>query len=243
MASTMIVQDATTDVSSSSAGSLEEGQLIAALRRGDEAAFVTLVERYHRPMLRLALRYVASEAVAEEVVQETWLGVLEGIGRFAGRSSLKTWLFHILTNIAKTRGQREHRSVPFSQLAVEADGTDAPVVDPERFGADGHWSLAPQSWEGLPEERFLAHETQAYVRSAIAALPARQRDVISLRDVEGWDADEVCDLLGLSAVHQRVLLHRARSSVRQALEAYIARDANAAADAAGYQATARAYMA
>lgn len=204
-----------------------EADLLAALRRGDEAAFVTLVNRYQRALLRLALSYVPSQAVAEEVVQETWLGILQGLARFEGRSSLKTWIFRILINRARTRGERERRSAPFSDLAPP-DNADEPAVDPTRFipagqeGA-GWWVTHPQSWEGMPEERLLAAETRAQIEAAIAALPESQRAVISLRDVEGWSADEVCTLFEISESNQRVLLHRARSKVRQALADYLER--------------------
>ena len=148
-------------------------------------------------------------------MQEAWVAVLNGIGRFEGRSSLKTWIFRILTNIAKTRGQREGRSVPFSSLAAD----DEPAVDPDRFRADGHWASPPPSWG--PEERLLGAETRAVVDGAIAALPPSQALVISMRDVEGFSAEEACNALDISETNQRVLLHRARSKVRQALEDYL----------------------
>ena len=202
----------------------EDVHLIAALRRGDEAAFGALLARYYATMLRLARLYVASDAVAEEVVQETWLEVLRGLERFAGRSSLKTWIFRILTNVAKTRGQREARSVPFSALGDPEGEPVEPAVAPERFRASepwqGHWVAFPQSWEDLPEERFLSAETHACIKIAIAALSPVQQEVITLRDVKGWTAEEVCSVLGLSAANQRVLLHRARTKVRAALEQY-----------------------
>lgn len=196
----------------------EELRLLAALRVGDEAAFASLVERYHPSLVRLALSYVGDRAVAEEVAQETWLGVLEGLGRFEGRSSLKTWLFRILTNIAKTRAEREGRSVPFSRLAGQ-DGEGEPAVEPDRFLA-GRWASLPSRWSELPESRLLARETVERIRQAIEALPSTQRAVITLRDVEGWSAEEVCNVLSLSETNQRVLLHRARSKVRRALERY-----------------------
>jgi RNA polymerase sigma-70 factor (ECF subfamily) len=195
-----------------------EPSLIADLRAGDEAAFRSLIEMYHPMLVRVARMYVSTQAVAEEVAQETWLAVFEGIGRFEGRSSLKTWLFRILTNRAKTRGIREGRSLPFSALEP-----DEPAVEPERFhGGDhnwpGHWSAPPS---GFPEERLLAAETRSIVEQAIARLPPTQRAVISLRDIEGWTAEEVCNALTLSETNQRVLLHRARSAVRAALEEYL----------------------
>jgi RNA polymerase sigma-70 factor (ECF subfamily) len=204
----------------------DEHQLIEALRRGDEDAFVTLVDRYHPRLIRLAQAYVPSRAIAEEVVQETWLGVMKGIGQFAGRSSLKTWLYSILTNRARTRGQREGRSIPFADLArADAEGAE-PAVDPDQFVPPGRedagwWSQHPQSWDSMPESRLLAQETRDEIHAAIRALPSAQRTVISLRDVEGWASDEVCAALGISEANQRVLLHRARSKVRGALASYL----------------------
>jgi RNA polymerase sigma-70 factor, ECF subfamily len=172
---------------------------------------------YHAMLVRVARMYVSTQSAAEEVAQETWLAVVEGIDRFEGRSSLKTWIFRILTNRAKTRGIREGRSLPFSSL----EPSDA-AIEADRFhGADhnwpGHWAAAPR---GFPEERMLARETRDVIERTIAALPAKQRTVISLRDVEGWSAEEVCNALTLSETNQRVLLHRARSAVRAALEEY-----------------------
>ena len=204
---------------------LEEERLLRGLKSGDEATFATLVDRYSAALLRAALIYVRDRAVAEEVVQETWLGVIRGIERFEGRSSLKTWIFRILANTAKTRGERERRTVPFSSL--NGTGPTEPAVDPERFlDADhpiwpGHWASAPASWDGIPEDRLLAGETLDCIRDAIEELPTTQAQVIGLRDVEGWSAEEVCALLGVSGGNQRVLLHRARSRVRRALEDYL----------------------
>ena len=199
-----------------------ERRLIDALREGDESAFMTLTGEYGPMMLRVALMYVSTRAVAEEVVQEAWIGVLKGIGRFEGRSSLKTWIFRILTNTAKTRAQREGRSVPFSALASAA--TDGEAVDPERFLGDGerfagHWGAPPRRWG--PEERLVSAEAQEVIDAAIATLPPAQAAVITMRDVEGLDAEEVCNALDLTETNQRVLLHRARSKVRQALEEYM----------------------
>jgi RNA polymerase sigma-70 factor (ECF subfamily) len=202
----------------------EDARLVEALRAGDEAAFRELVARHHASLVRLALVFVRSRAVAEEVAQETWLALLEGLERFEGRSSLKTWLFRILTNIAKTRAQRERRTVPFSALA---DESDEPAVDPGRFLDashpifPGHWASPPRNWEELPEERLLGKETLDQIREAIEALPPAQRSVIALRDVEGWTSDEVRSVLDISETNQRVLLHRARSKVRAALENYL----------------------
>jgi RNA polymerase sigma-70 factor (ECF subfamily) len=195
----------------------EDAPLLEALRAGDEHAFATLVDRYGPSLLRLAQLFVSSRAVAEEVVQETWLAVVTGIERFEGRSSLKTWLFRILTNKAKTRGQREGRTLPFSSLAADGD-EDQTAVAVERFGRGGAWATPPR---GVPEERLLAAETRARVEQAISALPPNQRAVITLRDVEGLSAEEACNVLGLSETNQRVLLHRARAKVRTALERYL----------------------
>ena len=214
------------DPGSAAGTALSDGdlKLVGALRQGDEAAFVMLIEHYQPSMVRLAMVYVHNQAVAEEVTQEAWLGVLQGIGRFEGRSSLKTWIFRILTNCAKTRGQREGRSIPFSALGdLDIDAAE-PAVDPDRFlPADhprwpGHWAAAPQRWDATVEEQLLAKETRAAIDGAIHALPAAQQAVITLRDVEGWPADEVCRLLGITEANQRVLLHRARSKVRRTLE-------------------------
>jgi RNA polymerase sigma-70 factor (ECF subfamily) len=200
-----------------------ETDLVAALRAGDETAFAELVREYHASLLRVARIYVSSRAVAEEVVQETWLGVLNGLDRFEERSSLKTWIFRILTNIAKTRAQREGRTLPLSALQ-DPGRVPEPSVDPDRFLDSeharwpGHWALKPQAW---PEERLLAAETRERIGTAIEALPATQRAVITLRDVQGWDTEEVCNALGITETNQRVLLHRARSKVRAALDDYL----------------------
>ena len=203
----------------------EDERVVAALRMGDERTFGLLVERLHPSLVRLAVTYVRDRAVAEEVAQETWLAVLEGIGRFEARSSLKTWIFRILTNIAKTRGQRERRSVPFSSLATLED---APAVEPERFLDaahpvwPGHWASPPSSWAEVPERPLVGRETLAAIRTSIAELPPLQARVIALRDVEGCSSEETCELLGISEANQRVLLHRARSRVRRALEDLLA---------------------
>jgi RNA polymerase sigma-70 factor (ECF subfamily) len=208
----------------------DETRLIEALRRGDETAFAELLDLYSAALLRLALVYVRSRAVAEEVVQETWLGVIRGIDSFEGRSSLKTWVFRILANQAKTKAQREGRTVPFSSLESELEAAD-PAVSPERFADPGHarwpnhWTSPPASWDGIPEDRLLSRETLSRIQEAIDVLPNAQRAVITLRDVEGWPSDEVCALLGVSEANQRVLLHRARSKVRGALEEYLGEDA------------------
>jgi RNA polymerase sigma-70 factor (ECF subfamily) len=200
--------------------SSEDRALVASLRSGDEVAFAGLIDRLGPSMLRFARTFVSSQAIAEEVVQETWLGVLKGLDRFEGRSSLKTWIFRILANVARTRGERESRSVPLSSLAAE--GTDEPAVDPSLFGPERMWLAPPDAWEDVPEERMLARETLSAIEAAIAELPLAQRTVISLRDVDGWEAADVCNVLDISETNQRVLLHRARSKVRRALEAHLA---------------------
>jgi RNA polymerase sigma-70 factor (ECF subfamily) len=206
--------------------------VVALLRQRDEAAFIELVEKLGPSMLRVARMYVSTKAVAEECVQETWLGVLQGIDRFEGRSSLRTWIFRILVNIAKTRGQREGRSVPFATLAGD-DGGDQPSWDPGMFhgagDADwpGHWSTLPFDWRGMPEERLTGGETLRVIGEAIAALPPMQAEVIRLRDVLGWTSEEVRNALELSETNQRVLLHRARAKVRRALNEHLESEAQA----------------
>lgn len=207
------------DAAASASG--DDVELVRRLRRGDEDAFMSLVERLQPMMLRVARMHVSSQAVAEEVVQEAWLGVLQGIDRFESRSSLRTWILRIVSNIAKTRGRREGRSVPFASLA--GDDLDAPAFDPDRFlGAGdewaGHWSTLPTDWRGLPETRLTSSETLDAVRREIDALPPMQAQVIRLRDVQGWTSEEVRNALELSETNQRVLLHRARAKVRAALE-------------------------
>jgi RNA polymerase sigma-70 factor (ECF subfamily) len=205
--------------------SVDDLRLVEQLLQGDEAAFLLLINRYAGAMLRLAGVYVTTRAIAEEVVQETWMAVLVGLGGFKGQSSLKTWIFRILTNRAKTRAERERRSIPFS-LLPGTDSDDAePAVDPDRFyPADqqwpGHWTSFPSNWQELPEDRLLSQETRVCLDRAIEALAPNQREIIILRDVEGWTSEETCSFLGLSEVYQRVLLHRARSKVRRVLEQY-----------------------
>jgi RNA polymerase sigma-70 factor (ECF subfamily) len=207
----------------------DERALVAALRRGEEAAFVELVDRHGPSLLRLSRTFVRDRAAAEEVVQETWLAVLNGIDRFEGRSSLKTWIFQILSNRAKTRAVRERRSAPFSALAGDACDDEA-AVDADRFREEGHrwaghWAAAPSDWTAQPEERLLGSETLARVHAAIATLPPRQARVLVLRDVEGWSPEEVCAALEISDGNQRILLHRARSKVRAAVERYLTEEA------------------
>jgi RNA polymerase sigma-70 factor (ECF subfamily) len=204
----------------------DDAAVVAALRRGDEAVFADLVTAYSTSLLRLAQDFVRTRSVAEEVVQETWLAVLNGIDRFEERSSLKTWIFRILVNKAKTRGMREARTVPFSALTVEGD---EPAVPEERFrGLDdqwpGHWASPPRPLDTLPEPRLLGREVRQHLVAALETLPDTQRVVVTLRDVAGWDADEVCDTLGLSEGNQRVLLHRGRARLRAAFEHYLEDD-------------------
>ena len=203
----------------------EEASVLEALRAGDEPAFARLVDELSGPMRRLARTFVPTAAVAEDVVQETWLAVLEGLDRFEGRSSLKTWIFRILTNRAITRGQRERRSIPFSSLVDAETGHAEPAVDPSRFRPPGSqwtggWLDPPRSWDPIPEDRLLSNETLGVISSAIDELPPGQRSVITLRDVEGFGSRDACNVLGISETNQRVLLHRARSRVRRALERY-----------------------
>jgi RNA polymerase sigma-70 factor (ECF subfamily) len=195
---------------------------LEALRAGDEAAFQSLVQRYHTSMFKLAMTYVGDRGVAEDVVQEAWLTCLRSFDRFEGRSSLKTWLFGILVNIARARRRKESRILPFASFFHRDDSeSHRPTVDRARFGSDGMWSEGPRSWDNIPESKVLGDETLDHVRSAIDALPPKQREVILLRDVAGFEAAEVSSLLGISASNERVRLHRARAAVRQTLEEYL----------------------
>jgi len=201
-------------------GRSEDLRLVAAISGGDERAFRSLVERHHEAMVRLAGAYVPPGA-AEEVTQEAWIGVLKGLHKFEGRSSLKAWIFRILINCAQLRGSREARAVPFS--ALEGESQEA-AVERERFlDADhpqwpGHWASHPKPWS---DERLISEETLAMVAKAMEGLPRAQREVMRLRDVEGWTSAEVCEALEISEANQRVLLHRARSRVRQTIEPYM----------------------
>jgi RNA polymerase sigma-70 factor, ECF subfamily len=190
----------------------DEAALLAALRAGDERAFMELVTAYTPGMRRFALSFVRTPALADEVVSEAWLAVLTGLDRFKGRSSLKTWIYTIVANIARTRAVREARSAPFSAFAT----ADEPSVDPDRFARDGAWDSPPEPWRAI-----LDSEARAVIDAAIATLPEQQRQVIELRDIEGWSSEEVRNVLELSETNQRVLLHRARSKVRAALEVYL----------------------
>ena len=200
-----------------------EADLLARLRAGDERAFETLVMRHHRTMLAVARQYVSTRAVAEEVVQEAWLGVIKGIDRFEGRSSLSTWILRILVNIAKTRGVRESRSVPYAALAGPDDEVS---VEADRFRGPGDqypggWWAFPDDWSKLPEQALLQRETLKVVTDAIEELPPLQRSVIAMRDIQGCGPEDVCSVLEISDGNQRVLLHRARSRVRAALEKHL----------------------
>jgi RNA polymerase sigma-70 factor (ECF subfamily) len=206
----------------------EDALLVDALRKGEEAAFVALLDRFQPALIRLAADYVHDRAIAEDVVQETWVAVLRGLDGFQGRASLKTWLFQIVINRARTRAAREDRSVSFSTLADLESHTLEPAVEAGRFlppdhpNWPGHWLVAP-SEDDLPEQRLLADELLQQVRACVASLPPAQREVVRLRDIDGCTSDEVCQLLGLSEANQRVLLHRGRSRVRAALEQYLER--------------------
>jgi RNA polymerase sigma-70 factor (ECF subfamily) len=197
----------------------DDWALVAALRSGDEHAFERLVDRYHGSMKRVARAYVATNEAAEDVVQDAWIGVIRGVDQFEGRSSLKTWIFRIVINRAMSRGARDARSVPFSSL-----GADEPAVDPNCFADSGRWSGWWRSEDAviqLPERVVLAQESRRLIDSVIATLPPNQRLVITLRDIQGLTAEEACDLLGVSEANQRVLLHRARTRVRSAMEGYV----------------------
>lgn len=202
--------------------------IVARLRDRDEAMFTVMIDAWSPGMLRAARSYVADEHAAQDVVQEAWLGVLRGIGGFRERSSLRTWIYRILINCAKTRGVRDSRTVPVSSLAPTAEDY-GPTVDPARFGGPDdpyprHWRDEPLAWPS-PEDETLAAETRRHLGAALAALPDRQRIVVTLRDVEGYNGNEVCDLLTISAANQRVLLHRGRAALRTALENYLTRGA------------------
>ncbi|MFI5121983.1 MAG: RNA polymerase sigma factor [Vicinamibacteria bacterium] len=217
-------------MSAAGAETRDDAELVAALRRGDEAAFAGLVDELSPALMRVALAHVPSRAVAEEVVQDTWLGVIKGIDRFEGRSALRTWIFQILLNNARTKGVREKRTLPFASFRRRAEeGRDEPAVDADRFQGrrgdhPGAWSRPPVEWES-PDHRLALDETRDVLLSAIANLPPRQRDVLALRDIQGYSAEEARNALGLSETNQRVLLHRGRSKVRAALERHFEAEA------------------
>jgi RNA polymerase sigma-70 factor (ECF subfamily) len=204
----------------------DDGSVIDALRRGDEGAFARLVDQYHPSLRRVARLYIANRAVADEVVQDTWLGVIQGIWAFERRSSLKTWIFRILINRAKTRAAREGRMVPFSRFDAAVEAAEVAVA-PDRFQPldhptqPGHWTHPPPDLGASPERWLLGQEARQHLQSAIAALPEHQRLVLILRDVEGCSTEEVCNALGFQETNTRVLLHRARAKVRAALELYL----------------------
>ena len=205
-----------------------ETALLAALRGGDENAFCALVDEYGAVMHRVALTFVRSSAVADDVVQEAWVGALRGLDQFEGRSTLKTWLLKIVANIARTHAVREARTVPFSslELAQEAGSAHEPALPTDRFQGPGEqhprrWVSFPTAWSTDPESAVLSAETRNLIAKTIAGLPDGQRIVITLRDVEGWESAEVCSVLELSETNQRVLLHRARSKVRAVLEQHL----------------------
>jgi RNA polymerase sigma-70 factor, ECF subfamily len=204
----------------------DETRLVEALRAGDEQVFGELVDRYHSALIRVAMPYVGDRGAAEEVVQDTWLAVLKGLDRFEGRSLVRTWIFRILVNRAKSYAVKASRTVPFSSLLPPEEAGAAASVEPERFMQpgetwEGHWAVPPRSWDDVPEAQLLSKETHAVIASTIEELPPAQAAVITLRDVQGWGADEVCALFGISQGNQRVLLHRARSRVRAALERHL----------------------
>ena len=210
----------TVDPSVGPSHDLDDDDLVERLREGDESAFVELVDAYYQSLMHVARGYVATREAAEDVVQDTFLGIIQGIDRFEGRSSLKTWIFRILVNRARTRGEREGRTRAFSTLM----GPDEPAVDPDRFIAQGRWSGAwatPPPADPLPEAHVLSVEMGTRLVAAIATLPETQRAVVELRDVQGFSAAEVCELLEISEGNQRVLLHRGRSKARSVLEAYL----------------------
>ncbi len=203
----------------------DELALLEGLRRKDEAAYVELVQRHQAVLKRVARVYVRSDAVAEEVVQETWLGVFQGIDRFEGRASLKTWIVRILMNRARTRGEREGRTVAFSALADDEAGRADPAVAADRFQDaageyPGHWTVPLQRWGDDPEQWVSSNETLEFLSGAMEQLPPVQRSVVMLRDAQEWTSEEVCEALGLTEANQRVLLHRGRSKLRKAVEGH-----------------------
>jgi RNA polymerase sigma-70 factor (ECF subfamily) len=205
-----------------------EREIVQALLARDESAFTALVNRYGPSMNRVAALYVRSETLAEEVVQETWIRILRALPTFQQRSSLRTWIFVVLKNCAVEYARREGRTVPVSQLSWE--DLEPPVAPEHFFPADhrrwaGAWTTVVRRWDTLPEERLLSAETLAVVRAAADRLPPLQRAVVTLRDIEGWPPEEVCSLLGITDGNQRVLLYRARATVRQALERHLSEEA------------------
>ncbi len=213
--------DVDEETASEARASADDLALVQRLVAGDEAAFTSLVDRYHARLLRLATTFVSDRTAAEEVVQDTWIGVINGLPAFEGRSALKTWIFRILTNRAKTRGVRDARSVPFSALA-NPESEHEPAVDPARFQPNGMWADPPHRWDDdTPEKLLMRQEAVRRLKEDIAQLPPNQRAVVTLRDIEGLGSDEVCNILEISETNQRVLLHRARSKLRLGLEEYL----------------------
>jgi len=214
------VQPAQVATSAAPLSRADEDALLFRLRAGDRAAFAALVQRHGGAMVRFARFLTKSSSMAEDLVQETWVAALEGLEGFEGRSSLRTWLFRILANKARTRIARDRRSLPFSSLAQRDE--EEPAIDPDRFDQTGSWKDPPGIWsEDNPERLAQGLETRAAIEAAIAGLPEAQRAVITLRDIDGLDADEICNLLAITVTNQRVLLHRARARVRQALERHL----------------------
>ncbi len=196
----------------------DETLFLARLRVGDEGAFRQLLERHHSALLRLARTFIKDSASAEEVVQETWLAVLEGLDGFEGRSALKSWIFGILANKARTRAVRDGRMVLFSDMTSGDEGDEA-AVDPSRFKASGYWNEPPRPWDDFTPERLLSNaEMLQHIKYALEGLPEAQRAVVVIRDMEGCSAEEACNILGVSETNQRVLLHRGRSRLRRMLE-------------------------
>jgi len=209
------------DAKGSDDGLPRDEVIVDRLKAGDEAMFARLLDTWSRGLLRAARGYVSTHESAEDVVQETWLAVLRGVDRFEGRASLRTWVYRILVNIAKTRGVKDSRTVPFADLASDDGG---PTVDPARFRGPGdpypgHWKQAPAAWPSA-ETEIERREVRSRIDHAVSDLPHRQRIVITLRDIEGYSSEEVCAILEISAANQRVLLHRARAAVRGRLEEY-----------------------
>ncbi len=209
--------------------STDESALIAALRAGDQNAFGLLVDEYTPTMLRVARGYVATHSIAEEVVQETWMALVKGISRFEGRSSLRTWLFAVMINIAKARGIRERRDRDAVARFIEA------TVDPARFHAGGDaragsWKEPPTAFPDSPEGSVLSQELRTIAQRELERLPERQRSVVTLRDMLGFDSAEVCELLDITAGNQRILLHRGRAAIRRVLEDYVRDDSSAPTD-------------
>lgn len=205
---------------------MDDEQVIAGLQRKEEAAFQFLINHYHASLVRVAMLYLPDAAAAEEIAQETWLKVLEGIDRFEKRSTLKTWIFAILSNLAKSRGKREGRCIPFSELNLQEEGDGEPSVPANFFSPasdpefPGHWLVPPAGWDGTPEDHLLSQELKNYMFNALSNLTENQRAIITLHDLEGISSEEICNIFNISETYQRVLLHRGRARIRQAVENY-----------------------